>query len=135
MSRSTLDQQTSDLMDRDIRMKQEIRAPFSLPGSLVRSVEFTQRVLLPLVILGYCIRQKAIGDSPLLEDILGFVIAMVVIGLGLALYSFVYRRTNTGLMEIFADEGSFGYHLQSPIPPKDLISRDTVTFKVKVKKL
>ena len=135
MSQSTLDQQTSDLMDRDIRMKQEIRSPFYIPESLIRSIEFTQRILLPLVILGYCIRQKAIGDSPLLEDILGFVIAMVVIGLGLALYSFIYRRTNTGLMEVFLDEGSFGYHLKSPIPPKELVSRDTVTFKVKVKKL
>lgn len=116
-------------------MKQEIRAPFSLPESLIRSMEFVQRVVLPLVILGYCIRQKVVGNSRFLNDILGFIIAMVVIGLGLALYSFVYRRTNTGLMEIFADEGSFGYHLQSPIPPKELISRDTVTFKVEVKKL
>lgn len=135
MSQSTLDQQTSDLMDRDIQMKQEIRAPFFLSESLIRSMEFVQRVVLPLVILGYCIRYKSIEDSPLLEDILGFVIAMVVIGLGLALYSFIYRRTNTGLMEVFLDEGSFGYHLQSPIPPKELVSRDTVTFKVKVKKL
>lgn len=132
MIRSTLDQQTSDLMDRDIQMNQEVHAPFYLPESLVRSMEFVQRVVLPLVILGYCIRQKVIGDGRFPNDILGFIIAMVIIGLGLALYSFVYRRTNTGLMEIFADEGSFGYHLQSPIPPKELISRDTVTFKVKV---
>ena len=135
MSRSTLDQQTSDLMDRDIHMKQEIRAPFFLPESLIRSMEFVQRVVLPLVILGYCIRQKIVGDSRFLDYILGFIIAMVVIGLGLALYSFIYRRTNTGLMEVFTDEGSFGYHLQSPIPPKELVYRDAVTFKVKVKPL
>jgi hypothetical protein len=122
-------------MDRDIRMKQQIHAPFSLPDSLVRSMEFVQRVILPLVILGYCIRQKLIGDNRFPNDILGFIIAMVIIGLGLALYSFVYRRTNTGLMEVFIDDGSFGYHLQSPIPPKELVSRDTVTFKVKVKQL
>lgn len=135
MNRSMLDQQISDVMDTDVKMKQENHAPFYLPESLVRSMEFVQRVILPLVILGYCIRQKGIGDSPLLDDILGFTIAMVIIGLGLALYSFVYRRTNTGLMEVFMDEGSFGYHLQSPIPPKELISRDTVTFKVRVKKV